>query len=130
MSERRGSRRQKSFLRGVVYFDNGRGSMDCLVRDFSEDGARIMLSESVIIPDAVKLHIPQREQTRDARIQWRRGDEIGIAFVDAKSTKPPAAPDSELAQRIVELEAEIAMLRATIKRLRREKSGDSDFEAA
>jgi hypothetical protein len=126
MSERRGSRRQKSFLRGVVYFDNGRSSMDCLVRDISEEGARIMLSESVIVPDAVKLHIPQRAQTRDARIQWRRGDEIGIAFADAK----PAGAEGELAKRIVELEAEIATLRATIKRLRREKAGDDGIEAA
>jgi len=126
MSERRASKRQKSFLRGVVYFDNGRGSMDCLVRDFSDDGARIILSESVIVPDAVKLHIPQRAQTRDARIQWRRGDEIGIAFAGAK----PVGTNSELAQRIVELENEIAMLQATIKRLRREKAGDDGIEAA
>jgi uncharacterized small protein (DUF1192 family) len=128
MGERRGSRRQKSFLRGVVYFDNGHGAMSCLVRDFSDEGARIILSETIILPDSVKLHIPQRDQTHDAHVQWRRGDEIGLAFSNAK----PAATSQEkqLLERVAQLEGEIAVLQRTIKRLKREKSGDGEPEAA
>ena len=29
-------RRQKSFLRGCLYFNNRRTSLDCLIRDISE----------------------------------------------------------------------------------------------
>ncbi len=37
MAERRHATRQKSFLRGCVYFNKRRGAMDCLIRDISAD---------------------------------------------------------------------------------------------
>ena len=80
MGERRGSRRSKSFLRGFVYVSRKRGALACLVRDLSEKGARIIFSDTVTLPDVVELYIPQREQTLRARVQWRRNDEIGLAF--------------------------------------------------
>ena len=77
MNERRASRRLKSFLRGVVYFDKRRSETACLVRDLSEDGARIILSETIAIPDIIELKIPQREQTLAARVEWRRPTKPG-----------------------------------------------------
>jgi len=130
MGERRRTRRQKSFLRGFVYFDKRRGVMSCLVRDISAEGARIILSETVTIPDVVNLHIPQREQTLRARVQWRRGDEIGLAFTAAVPVAVAALPSSELTERVVQLEAEIAALRRTIKLLKRDNPGHGDVEAA
>jgi len=44
MSEHRRSRRLKRFLGSFVYFDKRRGVMSCLVRDFSDEGARIIFS--------------------------------------------------------------------------------------
>ena len=90
MDERRASRRQKSFLRGIVYFDKRRSETACLVRDLSEDGARIILSQTVTIPDLIELDIPQREQTVIARVEWRRADEAGLSF-----SKPGMRPRSE-----------------------------------
>jgi hypothetical protein len=129
MGERRGSRRQKSFLRGFVYYDKRRSVMGCIIRDLSDDGARIILSRTVTIPDIIELHIPQREKTVRASVQWRRADEIGLAFraAPAAATSPQ---ESELIQRIAELEAEIVTLRRTIKRLKREIDGDGEVEAA
>ena len=83
MAERRQAQRQKSFLRGCVYFNKRRGALDCLIRDLSEHGARIIFSDTVSVPDVVDLYIPQKEQTVRARVQWRHGDEIGLAFPDA-----------------------------------------------
>jgi hypothetical protein len=128
MDERRASRRQKSFLRGVVYFDKRRSEMACLIRNLSEDGARIILSQTVAIPDMIELHIPQREQTVSARMQWRRADEIGLAFSKAATATSPR--EAQLIKRIAQLEAEIATLRRTIKRLKRENAGASADEAA
>jgi uncharacterized protein YceH (UPF0502 family) len=128
MGERRGTRRQKSFLRGFVYSDKRRGVMGCLVRDLSEEGARIIFSETVTIPDVLNLHIPQREQTWRAHVQWRRGDEIGLAFTEA--TPVAVAQEIELAKRVAQLENEIAALQRTIKQLKREKSVEGEIEAA
>jgi len=85
MGERRRSTRQKSFLRGCVYFNNGRSSADCLVRDISHEGARIIFSDHVSIPDVVQLHIPDKRQTKRALVKWRRGNELGLAFSQAVS---------------------------------------------
>ena len=93
--------------------------MACLVRDLSEAGARIVLSQTVAIPDLIELHIPQREETLSARVQWRRADEIGLAFSKAATTSPS---EDQLIKRIAELEAEIAALQRTIKRLKRENA--------
>jgi len=128
MSERRGNRRQKSFLHGFVYFDKRRGVMSCLVRDLSDEGARIIFSEGVTIPEHINLYIPQREKTVRAHVEWRRGDEIGLAFL----VTPVAAvsrQQSELMGRIAQLETEIAELKRTIKKLKRAKF-DDDVEAA
>ena len=63
MAERRRATRQKSFLRGCVYFNKRRGAVDCLIREISDEGARIIFSDTVNVPDVVELYIPQKEQT-------------------------------------------------------------------
>ena len=128
MNERRASRRQKSFLRGVVYFDKRRSETACLVRDLSEDGARIVLSQTITIPDVIELQIPQREQTLSARVQWRRADEVGLSFSKPDTATTPR--ENQLIKRIAELEAEITTLERTIKRLKRDSNGDGGIEAA
>jgi len=124
MSERRHTRRLKSFLRGFVYFDKRRGALSCLVRDLSDEGARIIFSEGVTIPDTVNLHIPQREQTLRARVTWRRGDEIGLEFAAdaaAAAAAEPMPDPAELMKRIAQLETEIAALRRMLRRLKDER---------
>ena len=128
MNERRASRRQKSFLRGVVYFDKRRSETACPVRDLSEDGARIVLSQTITIPDVIELQIPQRQQTLSARVQWRRADEVGLSFSKPDTATTPR--ENQLIKRIAELEAEITTLERTIKRLKRDSNGDDGIEAA
>ncbi len=125
MAERRQAIRQKSFLRGCVYFNKRRGALDCLIRDYSDRGARIIFSETVNVPDMVDLYIPQKEQTVRARVQWRSGDEIGLAFPDALRAADGTS-DGELALRVAQLESEVAGLRRLVKKLRAEiASGDA-----
>lgn len=50
-------------------FDSGRKSADCLIRDVCYEGARIIFSDPVNIPD-----IPDKKRTVSAHVQWRRGD--------------------------------------------------------
>ncbi len=129
MAERRQSFRQKSFLRGCVHFNKRRGALDCLIRDYSEHGARIIFSESVSVPDLVELYIPHKEQTVRARVQWRCGDEIGLAFPDALRAADGSS-DGELALRVAHLESEIAALKKLVKKLRAEVACGEDADAA
>src|ERR1700726_295498 len=129
MGERRNSRRLKSFLRGFVYFDKRRGAMSCLVRDLSVEGARIIFSEAVTIPDMINRHIPQKNQTMRARVTWRRGDEIGLGFSAADPVADPLPRSAELMKRGAQLQGEIASLRKMLKRMKGERQ-DLDDEAA
>ena len=129
MGERRNSRRLKSFLRGFVYFDKRRGAMSCLVRDLSVEGARIIFSEAVTIPDMINLHIPQKNQTMRARVTWRRGDEIGLGFSAADPVADPLPDSGELMKRVAQLEGKIAALRKVLNRMKGERP-DLDDEAA
>lgn len=119
MVERRRSTRQKSFLRGCIYFNNRRSAVDCLIRDISENGARLLFSDAISIPDAIELYIPQKEQTLRAVVQRRHGAEVGVAFVSEAATEKPAGADvASLTERVQKLESEIASLRKMLKRLK------------
>jgi hypothetical protein len=130
MGERRGATRQRSFLRGCIYFNNRRTAIDCLIRDVSPAGARLIFSEAVSVPAVVDLYIAHKEETLRAHVQWRHGDEAGVAFAKGGRAPAPApAPDHELADRVQKLESEIVALRKMLKRLKSELAADTD-EAA
>ena len=129
MAERRRSRRTKSFLRGFVYVSRKRGALACLIRDLSEKGARIIFSDTVTLPEVVELYIPQRDQTLRARVQWRKNDEIGLAFNEAERAAEALPSAAEIVQRVALLEAEIASLRALLKRLKA-TTGEAGDEVA
>src|SRR4051812_49480105 len=88
-AERRRTPRQKSFLRGMIYFNNRRSVADCLIRDISPFGARLIFSDAVTTPDVLDLYIPQKEQTLRAQVIWRAGTTGGGAF--APACRPRAA---------------------------------------
>lgn len=115
MKELRHYRRTKSFLRGLIYDCRKRGAMDCMIRDLSEDGARIVLSDTVALPEVIELDIPQRELRRRARVVWRRKGEVGLCFSQADHIPDLATMTAEdITARIGILEAEIALLRARL----------------
>ena len=130
MGERRHAGRRKSFLRGLVYFDNKHGALSCLVRDLSDEGARIIFSENVTVPETFDLHILQKNQTLRARVTWRRGDEIGLGFPAADAATEAKLDAAALVKRVAELEGEIAALRKMLKRMKGDHQPVNDEAAA
>src|SRR5262245_50504487 len=124
MGERRNSARQKSFLQGRILFNNRRSVIDCLIRDISSDGARLIVSQTGIIPDVIDLYIPQKEETLRARVQRRSDGEIGVAFI-ADTAAVPAVASGDLAERVKQLEAEMSALKRLVKKLKADMA-DSD----
>jgi hypothetical protein len=102
--------------------------MSCLVRDLSVEGARIIFSEAVTIPDMINLHIPQKNQTLRA-LTWRRGDESGLGFSAANPVPDPLPDSNELMKRVAQLEGKIAALHRVLNRMKGERP-DLDDEAA
>ena len=109
--------RQRTFLKGMLYYDNRRASIECVVRDMSDSGARLTFEHPATIPDNVELFIPQKQLTLPARVQRREQNEVGIAFEIERSQEPRRASDAQLQQRVEALEAEIAALKRLVGKL-------------
>ena len=123
--ERRRVTRQKSFLRGMIYFNNRRNAVDCLIRDISPYGARLIFSDSVSTPDVFELYIPQKEQTLRIHVIWRHGQEVGVAFAQATQLDP-IAETGDLTERVARLEMEIAGLKRILKKIKTDAGPDHD----
>src|SRR6185503_17387750 len=100
--ERRKFTRQKSLLRGRVHCNDGRSTADCVIRDITADGARLVFSGTVNTPDVMDIEIPQKGQTIRAQVRWRRDHEIGVTFVQHGATA--ASTERDLAARVEHLE--------------------------
>jgi hypothetical protein len=123
--ERRRVARQKSFLRGMIYFNNRRNVVDCLIRDISPYGARLIFSDAVTTPDAFELYIPQKQQTLRIHVIWRHGQEVGVSFAQAAQVDP-VADTGDLAERVARLEMELATLKRVLKKIKTEAGPEHD----
>ena len=82
MQERRAVARHRTFLKGVLAFNNGNSSEDCLVRDLTEAGALIELPHPRA-PPGFDLLVPSKGLRKRARIVWRTGGRLGVSFTPA-----------------------------------------------
>ena len=115
MYERRQNVRLRTFLGGVMSYNKRRSTMDCLVRNFSQDGAKIVFSNPTPIPDEFDLDIRHKERTFRARAIWRSENEAGVRFV-APESQPRVIP-LDWVRRLKDSEAERARLRQRVSDL-------------
>lgn len=113
--ERRRLPRMRTLLAGVATFNDRRSTVDCTIRNASEEGALLKLSEAVMLPPVFELQIPARQKRFSARVIWRRGDGVGVTFGD-----PVAEPQGDLLQRLKVSEAANARLQARVRELTEE----------
>jgi hypothetical protein len=88
MIERRVVARQRTFLKGVLSFNNGNSSEDCLVRDLTKSGAQIEAGYSVA-PEACDLLVPSRGLRVRAHAVWRNRARRGLHFEPTEPVPPP-----------------------------------------
>ena len=113
MLERRQSARDKVIYGGVAEMGEHGGSRDCLVRNISENGARLEFSESVRLPkEPLRLTIARKGRSFLARIIWFRDNFVGVAF-----SSPYELPGSDLANRLRRSEKKKRELQRRIKEL-------------
>jgi hypothetical protein len=126
MPERRTASRHKSLLQGRVYYNSRRSSVDCLVRDVSDKGARLVFGESVAVPDVVELYLPNKDEVRRAKVQWRKGHEMGVDFGGDHAEAGGWEGSTALFGRVLKLERECASLKRIVTELRAEMHRMSD----
>ena len=116
IAELRAKPRLKSLIAATIVYNNGQCTLDCVIRNISETGAKLSVPASVALPDRFDLTVPQRSATY--RAQYARRGEIGVLF-DGVSAVSDAGRQTEAAtkQRIRELEAEVTRLKSRIAQL-------------
>jgi hypothetical protein len=119
MNERRALPRHKTFIRGRIYFNNRLSSTDCIVRELAENGSRLEVSETVTLPDTFDLYLPTKDEYFRAKVEWRRGNNVGISWPPENvvgQTAEQGDPQA-LADRLAKLEREVASLRKRLDAL-------------
>jgi PilZ domain len=114
MIERRALARHRTFIKGRIYFNNQLSSVDCIVRDINDRGARLEASENVALPSTFELHLPNKDEHFYAQVEWRRGNLVGVSWCDEQASKQRiesgSHSDYAMADRVAKLERELAAL--------------------
>lgn len=82
MVERRSIPRLRTYLGAKISFDASYCVVDCLVRDLSRNGAKLVLSGTAILPSHFDLIVTTKGWKLHAELMWRGTDQIGVAFLD------------------------------------------------
>ena len=113
--ERRKHIRTPSYLGGRIAFNHLYATMDCLVRNISPEGARLVFNAPTVLPANFVLSIPSREQALNVRIAWRTETEAGVVFAVPEPVREVVS--LEMMRRIKRLENEKSALTRKIEEL-------------
>ena len=81
MQERREEHRGRTYLGAEVAFNDTCAAINCLVRNLSQNGAKLVFAEPVDFRGEVALTIHQKRIRRRARAIWQHENEAGLVFV-------------------------------------------------
>ena len=119
MTEQRKVTRARTVYRGSIIFNSQNSTIDCLVRNFSEVGAKIIVGETLSFPQKFELNVPQKGRSYNAMVIWRAGEEVGIAFQSEIVNKTAIPLESgDLGEQLRELEKENAKLKLLVADLK------------
>jgi len=115
MIERRAVARHKTFIKGRITYNNRLSSLDCIVRDATDKGARLEFYGSVAIPDTFELHLPNKDEHYQAPVEWRKRNHVGVSWNPDQPPRQGAESsggrsEHSLADRVAKLEQELAAL--------------------
>jgi PilZ domain len=115
MQDRRHAARDKVIYSGVAEIGEAGAARDCVIRNISENGARIEFSDAVrFSKQRISLTIARKGRSFLAKIVWWRDNFVGVAF---SSETPSALPVSDLEQRLRQSEAKKLELQRRINEL-------------
>ena len=89
MNENRSCPRRRVLKEGRIVLNAGWSLVNCAVRDQSQSGARLRVSLQTALPNTFGLLCVTEGMIYPARTVWRRGDDLGVAFVDRPKRAPP-----------------------------------------
>jgi len=114
MIERRQSTRARVIYGGVIAYNHRQSTVQCVVRNFSEDGAKVEFENPAVLPDVIDLLIAKKNRAFSAKIAWCQINEAGLSF---KAVERDAPIPLDCARRLRACESERRELQNRITRL-------------
>jgi hypothetical protein len=115
MLDRRQSARDKVIYGGVAEIGEHGATRDCVVRNFSDNGASLEFSNVVNLPkERMSLRVARKGRSFLAKVVWWRDNFVGVAF---SSETPTELPVSDIEERLRKSEIKKRQLQRRIKEL-------------
>jgi hypothetical protein len=70
----------------MVAFNARNSTLACVVRNFSQRGAKVEFENSAMLPDRVDFEIARRGLSCQAHLVWRNRNAAGLAFSNVQKT--------------------------------------------
>ena len=119
MQDRRRMARNRVYYGGRLAFNARNSTMSCVVRDFTNLGARIEFEGAVLLPYRLDFAIERRGLSCRARIVWCDRNAAGLAFADRQ--EPGEIIPLDLARRLRASERANLQLKARLDQLLSER---------
>ncbi len=78
--DRRHEARFKTYKQGLAIFNDGWSTYSCLIREVSEQGAKLSISPQSNLPEHFRLMMVNDKIIIPVERAWRRGDKVGVRF--------------------------------------------------
>jgi hypothetical protein len=82
VSERRSAKRWYTVLAARITPNSQSKSIECIVRDLSDTGARVYFADTSEMPCEFELEILSRGLKVQSRLMWSRGANHGVMFLE------------------------------------------------
>jgi len=87
MLERRKQPRTRVYYGGTIAFSARTATLACVVRNFSQLGAKIEFENPALVPDEVDFEIERKAISCSARLIWRDRFAAGLVFSGASEAR-------------------------------------------
>ena len=81
-SNQRSRNRIPARYHAYLHAETGAVISDCLVKDISETGARIILPEAARLPKQIILRVTGEATPMNAFVVWQAGTKCGLEFIE------------------------------------------------
>jgi hypothetical protein len=113
MQDRRQIVRDKVIYGGVAETGKHGATLDCVVRNLTDQGACIEINRGTRLPEQVNLAVARKGRSYLAEVIWRQANMVGLAF-RTMFTEPP---ENDLDVRLRRSEKKKRELQRRIKQL-------------
>ena len=104
MSDRRKQQRWPAYWAGRINFQSSQSACECLIRNTTGGGAKLVLRGTVFVPREFELHIPKHRADYQAKVVWRRSEELGVTLVRIDNGHGQTSPAEGARLRILQQE--------------------------